>query len=176
MALCDSHSGSHWLSMPLSGILLPSLAHCSLISRIQSLIGSQGPCLALSAAATLTHFLPLSMAPIKLSGIEEETNWQGGFRVICNQIDSFAFPILLRNTVGDSFERLTPWLALVMDRQIDAFLGHRYHRKRRIISETCRADQFFTGFWEHIDRNHCRRTSCNVRSYQRRHRLGNKQL
>ena len=60
MALCDSHSGSHWLSLPLSGILWPSLAHyCSLISRIQSLIGSQGPCLALSAAATLTHFLPL---------------------------------------------------------------------------------------------------------------------
>ena len=60
MALCDSHSGSHWLSLPLSGILWPSLAHyCSLISRIQSLIGSQGPCSALSAAATLTHFLPL---------------------------------------------------------------------------------------------------------------------
>ena len=54
-ALCDS--GSHWLSLPLSGILWPSLAHyCSLIS---SLIGSQGLCSALSAAATLTHFLPL---------------------------------------------------------------------------------------------------------------------
>ena len=26
MALCDSHSGSHWLSLPLSGILWPSLA------------------------------------------------------------------------------------------------------------------------------------------------------
>ena len=49
-----------WLSLPLSGILWPSLAHyCSLISRIQSLIGSQGPCSALSATATLTHFLPL---------------------------------------------------------------------------------------------------------------------
>ena len=60
VTLCDSHSDSHWLSMPLSGILWPSLAHyCSLISRIQSLIGSQGPCLALSAAATLTLFLPL---------------------------------------------------------------------------------------------------------------------
>ena len=35
MALCDSHSGSHWLSLPLSGIPWPSLAHyCSLISRI----------------------------------------------------------------------------------------------------------------------------------------------
>ena len=34
MALCDSHSGSHWLSLPLSGILWPSLAHyCSLISH-----------------------------------------------------------------------------------------------------------------------------------------------
>ena len=60
MALCDSHSGSHWLSLPLSGILWPSLAHyCSLISRIQSLIGSQGPCSALSAATTLTHFFPV---------------------------------------------------------------------------------------------------------------------
>ena len=49
-----------WLSLPLSGILWPSLAHyCSLISRIHSLIGSQGPCSAFSAAATLTHFLPL---------------------------------------------------------------------------------------------------------------------
>ena len=37
-----------------------ALAHyCSLISRIQSLIGSQNPCSALSAAATLTHILPL---------------------------------------------------------------------------------------------------------------------
>ena len=60
MALCDSHSGSHWLSLPLSGILWPSLAHyCSLISRIQPLIGSQGPCSALIADATMTHFLPL---------------------------------------------------------------------------------------------------------------------
>ena len=60
MALCDSHSGSHWLSLPLSGILWPSLVHyCSLISHIHSLIGSQGPCSAFSAAATLTHFLPL---------------------------------------------------------------------------------------------------------------------
>ena len=61
LALCDSHFGSHWLTLPLFGILWPSdVAHyCSLISRIQSLIGSQGPCLALSAAATLTHFLPL---------------------------------------------------------------------------------------------------------------------
>ena len=58
MALCDSHSGSHWLSLPLSGKLWPSLAHyCSLISRIQPLIGSQGS--ALSAVATLTHYLPL---------------------------------------------------------------------------------------------------------------------
>ena len=54
MALCDSHCGSHWLSLPLSGILWPSLAHyCSLISLIQSLIGSEGPCL----AVTLTHFV-----------------------------------------------------------------------------------------------------------------------
>ena len=60
MALCDSHSGSHWLSLPLSGILWPSLAHyCSLISRIQPLIGSQGPCSALIADATMTHFIPL---------------------------------------------------------------------------------------------------------------------
>ena len=60
LALCASYSGSHWLSLPLSGILWPSLAHyCSLILRIKSLLGSQGPCLALSAAATLTHFLPL---------------------------------------------------------------------------------------------------------------------
>ena len=43
MALCDSHSGSHWLSLPLSGILWPPLAHyCFLISRIQPLISSQG--------------------------------------------------------------------------------------------------------------------------------------
>ena len=60
MALCDSHSGSHWLSLPLSSKLWPSLAHyCSLISRIQPLIGSQGPCSALIADATMTHFIPL---------------------------------------------------------------------------------------------------------------------
>ena len=68
MALCDSHSGSHWLSQPLSGILWPSLAHyCSLISRIQSLIGSQGPCSALIADATMTHFIPLCSIIISLS-------------------------------------------------------------------------------------------------------------
>ena len=56
MALCDSHSGSHWLSLPLSGKLWPSLAHyCSLISRIQPLIGSQGPCSTLIADAMMTH-------------------------------------------------------------------------------------------------------------------------
>ena len=33
--------------------------YCSLISLIQSLIGSQGPCSAISAAATLTHFAPV---------------------------------------------------------------------------------------------------------------------
>ena len=60
MALCDSRSGSHWLSLPLSGILWPSLAHyCSLISRIQPLIGSQGPCSVLIADATMTHFVLL---------------------------------------------------------------------------------------------------------------------
>ena len=58
--LCDSHSGSNWLSLPLSGILWPSLAHyCSQISHIQPLIGSQGPCSALIADARMTHFLPL---------------------------------------------------------------------------------------------------------------------
>ena len=41
-------------------ILWPSLAHyCSLISRRQPLIGSQGPCSALTADATMTHFIPL---------------------------------------------------------------------------------------------------------------------
>ena len=60
MALCDSHSGSHWPSLPLSGILWPSLAHyCSLILRIQPLIGSQGPCSALIANSTMMHFIPL---------------------------------------------------------------------------------------------------------------------
>ena len=60
MALCDSHSGSHWLSLPLSGILWPSLVHyCSLILLIRPLIGSQGPCSALIADATMTHFVPL---------------------------------------------------------------------------------------------------------------------
>ena len=62
MALCDSHSSSHWLSLPLSDILWPSLAHyCSLISRKQPLISSEGPCSALIADATITmtHFLPL---------------------------------------------------------------------------------------------------------------------
>ena len=57
-------NGSLWLSvtptLALTATLWPSLAHyCSLILRIKSLIGSQGPCSALSAAATLTHFLPL---------------------------------------------------------------------------------------------------------------------
>ena len=47
-----------WLSLALTATLWPSLAHyCSLISRIQPLIGSQGPCSAL--IATMTHFIPL---------------------------------------------------------------------------------------------------------------------
>ena len=59
-SLCDSHSGFHWLSPPLSDLLWPSQAHyCSLILLIQSLIGSQGSCSAISAAATLTHFAPV---------------------------------------------------------------------------------------------------------------------
>ena len=52
-----------WLSLALTATLwhtLAPLAHyCSQTSRIQSLIGSQGRCSALSAAAMLTHFLPL---------------------------------------------------------------------------------------------------------------------
>ena len=69
MALCDSHSGSHWLSLLLSGILWPSLAHhCSLISHIQPLIGSQGPCSALIADATMTHFIPLCGGDIEPAG------------------------------------------------------------------------------------------------------------
>ena len=43
-----------------NGILWPSLAHyCSLISHIQPLITSQGPCSALIADDTMTHFIPL---------------------------------------------------------------------------------------------------------------------
>ena len=62
MALCDSHSGPHWLSLPLSGILWLPLAHyCSLILCIQPLISSQGPFSALIADATMTHFLPLCL-------------------------------------------------------------------------------------------------------------------
>ena len=46
-----------WHSLALTATLWHTLAHyCSLILRIQSFIGSQNP---LSAAATLTHFLPL---------------------------------------------------------------------------------------------------------------------
>ena len=63
-----SLSSSLWLSVTLTlaptgshcHCLALTLAHfCSLISLIQSLIGSQGPCSALSAAATLTHFFPV---------------------------------------------------------------------------------------------------------------------
>ena len=76
MALCDSHSGSHWLSLPLSGILWPSLAHyCYLISRIQSLIGSQSPCSALSTAATLTHFLLLWLLPLRSANVLEHSQY-----------------------------------------------------------------------------------------------------
>ena len=67
-------SGSYWISPCLSLALYGSHCHslaysgplwltCSLISRIQSLIGSQGPCSALSTAATLTHFLLLCKSP-----------------------------------------------------------------------------------------------------------------
>ena len=52
----SSFSGSLWPTLAHLLTLWPSLAHyCSLISRLQSLIGSQGPCSALSAAATLTQ-------------------------------------------------------------------------------------------------------------------------
>ena len=60
LALCDSHSGSHWLSLPLSGLLWPSLAHyCSLISHIQPLIGSQGPCSPMPRWRTLSRSLTI---------------------------------------------------------------------------------------------------------------------
>ena len=56
LALC----GSQWLSLPLSDSLWFSLAHyCSEISLIQALLSSQGPCSALRAAPTLTHFIPV---------------------------------------------------------------------------------------------------------------------
>ena len=43
-----------------TGSLCQSLAqYCSLISLLQSLIDSYGPCLVLSAAATLAHFFPV---------------------------------------------------------------------------------------------------------------------
>ena len=45
-----SHSGSDWLSLPLPGIYF---------HFIQSLLGSKGSCSALSAAATMTLFLPV---------------------------------------------------------------------------------------------------------------------
>ena len=72
MAPCNSHSGSLWLSQALTGsrwlllwfpltltatLWLTLAVSCSLISLIQSLIGSQDPCSALSAAATLMHFV-----------------------------------------------------------------------------------------------------------------------
>ena len=54
-----------WLSLALTATLWHTLAHyCSLISRIQPLIGSQGPCWALIAYATMTHFLPLCITYI----------------------------------------------------------------------------------------------------------------
>ena len=62
LSLSLSLSGSLWLSatptLAPTGHHCHSLAHyCSPILIIQSLIGSQGPCSALSAAATLTHFI-----------------------------------------------------------------------------------------------------------------------
>ena len=76
MALCDSHSGSHWLTLWLSGIFWPSLAHyCSLILRIQSLIGSQRRCHAdaLSPALHVRLVHPL----IKLQHWQVRTCWVG---------------------------------------------------------------------------------------------------
>ena len=65
MALCDSHSGSHWLSLPLSGIFWPSLAHyCSLI------LLKHGPWSALRALAWLSaHWHTLSQSANKSSYI-----------------------------------------------------------------------------------------------------------
>ena len=69
LALTGSLPVSLWLSVTHTLALTATLWHTlalygSLISRIQSLISSQGPCSALSAAATLTHFLPLWIALI----------------------------------------------------------------------------------------------------------------
>ena len=69
MALCDSHSGSHWLSLPLSGLIWSS-HFCSLISLIHSLIGSQGPCSALSVAAMLTHFFTVWFQPLLITTLQ----------------------------------------------------------------------------------------------------------
>ena len=72
MALCDSHSGSYWLSLPLSGILWPSLAHyCSLISLTQSLISSQRRCHAdtLYPGLPLMYLFVAKLKPSKFSNV-----------------------------------------------------------------------------------------------------------
>ena len=49
-----------WLTLALSGSLLLSNFACTVLDRVSGpLLGSQGPCSALSAAATLTHFIPV---------------------------------------------------------------------------------------------------------------------
>ena len=108
MALCDSHPGSHWLSLPLSGILLPSLAHyCSLISRIQPLIGSQGPCLALSADATMTHFLPLCRTHIFAVDGTTVRHWSCKYRFT---IDGHWLPLPSLLVWHDFFLQNIDWL------------------------------------------------------------------
>ena len=50
-------SRAFWLSQALCGShWLPLANYCSLISLIQSLLGSQGPCSARSVATALQHF------------------------------------------------------------------------------------------------------------------------
>ena len=50
-------SGSNWLSLLLSLVLCGSNSGSHWRSRLQSMIGTQGPCSARSSADTLTHFI-----------------------------------------------------------------------------------------------------------------------
>ena len=85
MALSGSLWLPLWLSLALTDTLWPSLAHyCSLISRIQPLIGSQGPCLALIADATQTWDLSKNLHDRRFQG-KKFTQKARNFRHLLNR-------------------------------------------------------------------------------------------
>ena len=155
MALCDSHSGSHRLSLPLSGILWPSLAHyCSLISRIQPLIGPQGPCSALITDATMTHFILPWRLPqvIHNQGLSNQCQWVSSVRAGALALVNTSAYLFDTLVTGMGWEGLQWWvLTLMMTLDIPVYFStvicHISHKVSPMWSNCDSVDDICQTVW-----------------------------